>query len=46
MRLHQALTGASLPVIGKSLGNNSMKSSQIYDRPNLDPVRAKVEKAT
>jgi len=42
----QALTGASLPVIGKSLGHKSMKSTQIYARLNLDPVRASIEKAT
>jgi len=43
---YQALTGASLPVIGKSLGHKSMKSTQIYARLNLDPVRASIEKAT
>ena len=46
MHLHQALTGASLLVIGKRLGYKSMKSTQIYARLNLDPVRASVEKAT
>ena len=43
---YQALTGASLPVIGKSLGHKSMKSTQIYARLNLDPVRTSIEKAT
>jgi len=43
---YQALAGASLPIIGKSLGHKSLKSTQIYARLNLDPVRASIEKAT
>ncbi len=43
---YQALTGASLPIIGRSLGHKSMQSTQIYARLNLDPVRESVEKAT
>ena len=43
---YQALTGASLPIIGKSLGHKSSDTTQIYARLNLDPVRAAVEKAT
>jgi integrase len=43
---YQALTGASLQVIGRSLGHKSMAATQIYARLNLDPVRASIEKAT
>ena len=42
----QAVTGASLPVIGKSLGHKSQQATAIYARLNLDPVRESVEKAT
>ena len=43
---YQALTGASLQIIGRSLGHKSMAATQIYARLNLDPVRASIEKAT
>jgi integrase len=42
----QAATGASLPIIGKSLGHSSIQATQIYARLNLDPVRDAVNKAT
>jgi integrase len=42
----QAATGASLPIIGKSLGHKSLTATQIYARLDLDPVRASVNKAT
>jgi integrase len=42
----QALAGASLPIIGKSLGHKSMRSTEIYARLTTDPVRESVEKAT
>jgi len=42
----QAATGASLPIIGKSLGHSSLQATQIYARLDLDPVRASVNKAT
>lgn len=42
---YQAITGASLPIIGKSLGHKSSVATQIYSRMNLDPVRESVEKA-
>ena len=43
----QAATGASLPIIGKSLGHRAGSSSTaIYARLNLDPVRESVDKAT
>ena len=42
---YQAITGASLPIIGKSLGHKSGQATQIYSRMNLDPVRNSLEKA-
>lgn len=41
----QAATGASLPVIGKSLGHKNQSTTAIYARLNLDPVRLSVNKA-
>jgi len=43
---YQAATGASLPIIGKSLGHTSTAATQIYARLNLDPVRQSVTTAT
>ncbi len=43
---YQALTGASLQIIGKSLGHKSLQATQVYARLNLDPIRASMEKAT
>lgn len=42
---YQAITGASLQIIGKSLGHKSSQSTQVYARLNLDPVRASIQKA-
>ncbi len=42
----QAAAGASLTVIGKSLGHQSIQATKIYARLNLDPVRASVNVAT
>lgn len=42
----QAITGASLPIIGKSLNHKSHQATAIYARLDLDPVRLSVEKAT
>lgn len=42
----QAATGASLVIIGKSLGHKSVGATQIYSRLNLDPVRDSVQTAT
>ena len=42
----EAATGASLPIIGKTLGHESIEATKVYARLNLDPVRACVEKAT
>ncbi|WP_437201997.1 tyrosine-type recombinase/integrase [Planctomicrobium sp. SH664] len=41
----QAAAGASLSVIGKSLGHKSQSATAIYARLNLDPVRQSVEAA-
>jgi len=43
---YQALTGASLPIIGRSLGHKSPQSTMIYARLNLDPIREAICKAT
>ena len=42
----QAITGASLVIIGKSLGHKSADSTMIYSRLDLDPVRASLNTAT
>lgn len=42
----QAITGASLAVIGKSLGHKSADATMIYARLHLDPVRASLATAT
>lgn len=42
----QAITGASLAIIGKSLGHKSIAATQIYARLSADPVRESVERAT
>lgn len=42
----QAVTGASLPIIGKSLGHRSPKATAVYARLHLDPIRQSVERAT
>jgi integrase len=42
----QASSGASLLIIGKSLGHKSLQAAAVYARLNLDPVRASVDAAT
>jgi integrase len=42
----QAINGSSLQVIGKSLNHKSLKSTAIYARVDLDPVRESVNRAT
>lgn len=42
----QAITGASLPIIGKSLNHKSQQATAIYARLDLDPVRESVRRAT
>lgn len=41
----QAHTGASLPIIGKSLGHKSVTTTAIYARLDVDPVRESMERA-
>ena len=41
-----AASGASLPVIGKTLGHRTPSVTAVYARLNLDPVKAAVELAT
>ena len=42
----QAMGGASLPIIGKSLGHTQAATTQIYARLQTDSVRASVAAAT
>ena len=42
----QASTGASLPIIGKTLAHKNVSTTAIYARLNNDPVRESMEKAT
>jgi integrase len=41
----QSLLGASMQVIGASLGHKSLQSTAVYARLNDDPVRASMGKA-
>lgn len=43
---YQAITGASLSIIGKSLGHKSQQATAIYSRLDLDPVRQSLARAT
>ncbi len=45
MGSYQAILGASLLVIGRSLGHRSTSATAIYARLSSDPVRASMEKA-
>lgn len=42
---YQAITGASLSIIGKSLGHKSSAATEVYSRLNNDPVKASMEMA-
>ncbi|MEI8375061.1 MAG: site-specific integrase [Planctomycetota bacterium] len=42
----QASMGVSLAIVGKSLGHSDLKSTQVYARLQLDPVRAAVAGAS
>lgn len=39
---YQAINGASLPIIGKSLGHRNQASTAIYSRLTVDPIRESV----
>lgn len=41
----QALAGTSLPIIGASLGHKDVKSTAIYARLQVDPIRESVDTA-
>jgi integrase len=41
----QAIHGASLPIIGKSLGHRNQATTAVYARMDLDPVRVSVNRA-
>jgi len=41
-----AMTGSSLPIIGKALGHKNVATTQIYARLDVDPVRRGVTAAT
>ena len=42
----QAISGAILPVIGKSLGHKSPSATQVYSRLTVDPIRDSMQTAT
>ena len=42
----QAINGASMLIIGKSLGHTSTSATKVYARLNIDPVRDSVDAAT
>jgi integrase len=46
MGSYQAITGAAMAIIGKSLGYKSTQSTEIYARLSRDPVRAAMEAAS
>ena len=46
MGSYQAISGASLYIIGKSLGHKSASATQVYARLTADPVRNAMQKAT
>lgn len=43
---YQAIAGAPLNIIGKSLGHKTSAATEIYARLTTDPVRSSMEKAT
>jgi integrase len=43
---YQAITGASLHIIGKSLGHKATATTAVYARLSADPVRESMQKAT
>ena len=42
----QAISGSSLPIIGKSLGHKSTSATQVYSRLTVDPIRDSMQTAT
>ena len=46
MGSYQTIQGSSSFIVAKSLGHKSIKSTEIYARLNIDPVRQSMENAT
>jgi integrase len=46
MGSYQTILGSSSFIVAKSLGHKSIKSTEIYARLNIDPVRESMEKAS
>lgn len=42
----QAATGANIFIIGSTLEHKDQKSTAVYARSNIDPIRSSLEKAT
>ena len=42
----QAISGASLLIIGKSLGHKSTSATQVYSRLTVDPIHDSMQTAT
>lgn len=42
---YEAIAGVNLPTISRSLGHRTMRSTQVYARLNVDPVRNAMTKA-
>ena len=45
MGSYQTIGGANSFIVAKSLGHKSIKSTEIYARLNIDPVRESMEQA-
>jgi integrase len=43
---YQAITGASLHIVGRSLGHKSASATQVYARLTTDPIKESMQKAT
>lgn len=42
---YQAITGASLHIVGKALGDKTSAATQVYARLTMDPVRDSIQRA-
>ena len=42
---YEAIAGVNLPTISRSLGHKTMRSTQVYARLNVDPVRTAMSRA-
>ena len=41
---YQAITGASLHIIGKALGDKTIAATQVYSRLTMDPIRDSIQR--